>query len=173
MLAPLSKNILNLDRSKAPHVLLIDDCAALEYKDLAPGSPHDFRLPNTSVFFSFSFSLIIIHVMSETKSKGDLRYIFSADKPTHTDLIDAVTSNVVYKVTPDYEGRKIVTKIRNASGDTIASLEWKDTLPDIVTYKQEPPRRVSSWLKPKSLLNPYEFAFFCLSPDSRSTWSIL
>ncbi|KIJ31444.1 hypothetical protein M422DRAFT_266820 [Sphaerobolus stellatus SS14] len=89
-------------------------------------------------------------------SPNNVAYVLTKDDPSNTSLIDSKTSKLAYMVTTEITKGHIITEIRNAAEQSIATLEWRDTLPDRVSYKAEKTQSVNNWLKPKALLGPSE-----------------
>ncbi|KIJ31443.1 hypothetical protein M422DRAFT_185846 [Sphaerobolus stellatus SS14] len=99
-------------------------------------------------------SLQLSHQVNVESGSDDIQYIFTEDDPSHTSILDSKTCKTIYTAVTEYPGYDVITNVRNSSGDIIGSLEWKDTKPDRVKYKDNKAKGINHWLKAKSLLNP-------------------
>jgi len=91
-----------------------------------------------------------------------LTYMLTNDNPSSTSLLDIFTPSEndkpAYKAFTEFTGSKTVTKVTNAEGDIIASLEWREMLPDKVAIRNKPSVNLSSWMKSGLLpLSPVTF----------------
>ncbi|KAF8517640.1 hypothetical protein JB92DRAFT_2809784 [Gautieria morchelliformis] len=89
-----------------------------------------------------------------------LTYTLTNDNPLNTSLVDLSSeySRPAYKVETHVSSSKTITIVRNSEEDVIASLEWRETLPDKVTIGDKPSVSLNSWMKPGLLpLSPVSF----------------
>jgi len=75
-----------------------------------------------------------------------LTLTLTRDNVSNCDLVDD-NGKVYYQVITEHTDKSTTTTIRNASNEIIASLEWRDTLADKVTYGQGKPMSLWDWMK--------------------------
>jgi len=70
----------------------------------------------------------------------------SPNNPSNTKLISQ-TGETLYTVVTEFSRKETVTSVRNARNELVASLEWREVLPDKVTYKNKKPVLMMEWMK--------------------------
>lgn len=80
--------------------------------------------------------------------EGTVTYTFTNDNPANTTLFAKAFGGAIihYTVVTEFVG-KTITHVRNADGEAIASLEWREVLSDKVTFKNGKSQALNSWLK--------------------------
>ncbi|KAK0469815.1 uncharacterized protein EV420DRAFT_1634233 [Desarmillaria tabescens] len=97
-------------------------------------------------------------------SRPALSLIFQPDDPTRTDIIDGNTGQLYYSVDTIEQRKHQLTLVRRAASPidspstvgeetTVASFEWHRYRPDMVSFVDNIPIPVTSWLKRS--LNPF------------------
>jgi Family of unknown function (DUF6593) len=78
-----------------------------------------------------------------------LTYTLTNDNPSNTSLVDLSSGSLkaAYTVQTDYTDTKTITTVRNREDEVIASLEWRNSLPDRVTIGDKPSVSINNWLK--------------------------
>ena len=93
-----------------------------------------------------------------------LTYTLTTDSVWNTDLVPSPSgAGPEYKVTTSLhhakwlgmENTEMMTRVDTTSGETVATLAWKDTLPDKVTLRGSAPMSINSWMKRAVLWNRY------------------
>ena len=83
----------------------------------------------------------------------------SPDNPCNTTVYDA-DLKALYTVDTEH-GKATVTRVKNADGEILASLEWRDMLPDRVTLGKKAPTSIRDWLH--TSLVPFKESVLCFS----------
>ena len=78
-----------------------------------------------------------------------LTLVMKPNNPANTTL--ATEDGEVYYTSYTEHEKTSRTQVRNADDEIIASLEWRDTLPDKVTYGSNKPCSIWDWMK-KSII---------------------
>ena len=78
-----------------------------------------------------------------------LTLVMKPNNPANTTL--ATEDGEVYYTSYTEHEKTSRTQVRNADDEIIASLEWRDTLPDKVTYGSSKPCSIWDWMK-KSII---------------------
>ena len=78
-----------------------------------------------------------------------LTYTLTNDNPTNTSLIDLSSERPrpAYTVQTEITRSKTMTIVRNSEETTIATLQWRESLPDKVTVGDKPAISQNKWLK--------------------------
>ena len=71
--------------------------------------------------------------------------VLSPDNPSNTHVIDE-DGKILYFVETEFPGNKTLTHVKNGDEEEIATLEWRDVLPDKVALKGQKQQSLSSWL---------------------------
>ncbi|KAI0806280.1 hypothetical protein BC629DRAFT_1486675 [Irpex lacteus] len=79
-----------------------------------------------------------------------LTLTLTIDNPCNTTLVSQTGVNL-YSVSTESTKKTTTTTVRNASGEVIASLEWRDVRPDRVTYGSKKDISLADWMK-KSII---------------------
>ncbi|TFK75124.1 hypothetical protein BDN72DRAFT_892477 [Pluteus cervinus] len=83
--------------------------------------------------------------------------VLKPDHPCNTSITEGSSGKILYTVNTevipqDHSAPRTVTFVRRASGDLVASFEWKGFKSDLVAFGEEEPMVASNWLKKSSLL---------------------
>lgn len=68
------------------------------------------------------------------------------DNPSNT-VITSPTGEVVYSVVTEHTKKATITQVRNAQEEIIASSEWRDVLPDKITFGSQKPVSLAEWMR--------------------------
>lgn len=79
-----------------------------------------------------------------------LTLTLTLDNPCNTTLVSQTGVNL-YSVSTESTKKTTTTTVRNASGEVIASLEWRDVRPDRVTYGSKKDISLADWME-KSII---------------------
>lgn len=79
-------------------------------------------------------------------SETNLSLILNPDSVSNT-TITTESGEHLYTVKTEHGKKASMTYVRNASDEVIASLEWRDALPDKVTIAANKPMLMTSWMK--------------------------
>ena len=83
-----------------------------------------------------------------------LTYTLTYDNPTNTSLLDLSLERPrpAYIVQTEISASKTITTVKNSEETIIASLKWRESLPDKVTIGDKPSVSLNRWLKSGWLL---------------------
>lgn len=79
-------------------------------------------------------------------SQGSLSLTLTPDNPSNTTLV-AQTGETLYSVVTEHTKKATFTQVRNANGDVVAFSEWRDVLPDKVTFGDKKPVSLADWMR--------------------------
>ena len=83
----------------------------------------------------------------------------SPDNPSNTTIYDA-DGKALYTVYTEH-GKETTTRVKNTDEEVLASLEWRDVLPDRVTLGKKAPMSLRDWLH--TSLIPFHVKEYVLS----------
>ncbi len=75
-----------------------------------------------------------------------IKLTLSPDNPVNCSLVND-EGETLYTVITEFQPKDTITTVRNASQDVIASLQWRDHLPDKVTIGDKQPISLRDWMK--------------------------
>lgn len=78
--------------------------------------------------------------------ENSLRLTLTPDNPSNTNLVSQA-GDTLYSVSTDNTKKAMYTQVRNAKDEIVASLEWRDVLPDKVTFGDKKPVTMIEWMK--------------------------
>ena len=78
-----------------------------------------------------------------------LTYTLTNDNPTNTSLVNLSLESPrpAYTVETEISSSKTITTVRNSEEVIIASLQWRETLPDKVTLGDKASLSLNRWMK--------------------------
>ena len=81
-------------------------------------------------------------------SSSVLTYTLTNDNPSNTTLVNFSSEyfRPAYTVQTDVNS-KTITTVKNDADTVIATLEWRESLPDKVTIGDKPPVSLTTWMK--------------------------
>lgn len=77
----------------------------------------------------------------------NLELALTPDNVSNTTLISEEDGQRLYTVITEHTKKATVTSVRNAEDEVIASLEWRDVLPDKVIIGERKPMSMTEWMK--------------------------
>ena len=77
----------------------------------------------------------------------NLSLALTPDNVSNTTLISEEDGQRLYTVITEHTKKTTVTSVRNAEDEIIASLEWRDVLPDKVTIRDKKTILMTEWMK--------------------------
>ena len=77
---------------------------------------------------------------------GLTKFTLTPDNPCNTTLTNQ-NGEVTYTIVTDHTKKATTTQVRNAQEEVIGSSEWRDVLPDKVTFGSKKPLSLSEWMR--------------------------
>ncbi|TDL26380.1 hypothetical protein BD410DRAFT_518885 [Rickenella mellea] len=90
------------------------------------------------------------------------------DNPVNTTLLDE-DRKAIYIVGTEHKGSTTLTHVKDANGEILSTLEWREVLPDKVTIGKNAKISLSGWLK-KSMLPMTHTVSFKDDVGRKYTW---
>lgn len=90
----------------------------------------------------------------------NLTLTLQPDNVSNTVLVSE-SGEQMYSVFTEHSKKATVTSIRNSKDEIIASLEWRDVLPDKVTVGERKPMLMTDWMK-RSMIPFKEYVLLSL-----------
>ena len=89
-------------------------------------------------------------IMSSEEAANEILSLFLSNDNVSNCTLSTEDGTVFYTVYTEHTP-KTVTQVRNAEDEVIASLEWRDNLPDRVTLGENKAKSLGDWMK-KSIM---------------------
>ena len=110
-----------------------------------------YTLPGTALdCYPFGESQRAPETMTSEHSSDTLLSLFLSPDNISNCTLSTADDHVVYTVLTEHTS-KTVTQVRDAENEVIASLEWRENLPDRVTLGMNKPVSMGDWMR-KSLI---------------------